>query len=405
MILKNNIDRFAADPEGLQRFVGITIGTVATVVVVLNVLTQYRGPKASLSRSSVDWHVLAITIIGLFGLISGFWKVVLAKWTQIAIFFITAILNSLTTTSAGDVTGGIFLLFGLILIAEYRLGHFSIWLGAVFTVIIYPIALIFGYRSYASFYLFFSVLSLIGVVALILLYGAVLYRHEFRHRQDLALLETRVKERTVELEHALEERFAMLQEIHHRVKNNLQVIISLLRLEADRQGDSGSRASLEASVQRILAMALVHETLYDTDQLDKIDIVSYAKRLIEETRAAASAEFELEAEGATLVGLDFAVPFGLLLNELMSNSEKHAFPAGTRGKVVIRIESKDGIVLRVEDNGIGMSEDVHIDGPKTLGLNLVKVLAQQLGGKISLDRKSGTRWTIRFPSTEPVIRH
>ncbi len=398
------MDRYAAETYSLQRVVGLTVGTAALFIGFLNILTLIESLGYSFFKALLNWNIITIAVLGISGIISGFWESRISKWMQLAIFLVTALISAGTTTE-GDLTSCTFLVFGLILISEYKLGRLAIGIGVFFGFLAFPFALAIGLKSRSPAFAIQGITVLIGTICLIILYGAVLYRHEFRHRQDLALLETRVKERTVELEHALEERFAMLQEIHHRVKNNLQVIISLLRLEADRQGDSGSRASLEASVQRILAMALVHETLYDTDQLDKIDIVSYAKRLIEETRAAASAEFELEAEGATLVGLDFAVPFGLLLNELMSNSEKHAFPAGTRGKVVIRIESKDGIVLRVEDNGIGMSEDVHIDGPKTLGLNLVKVLAQQLGGKISLDRKSGTRWTIRFPSTEPVIRH
>ena len=342
-------------------------------------------------------------VLGVCGIVSALWISPITKWLQVSIFFITALLGAATATT-GNITSGIYLIFGLILISQYSLGPCAIWIGAIFSLVPYAIALAIGLSGSSHAFPTQLAADMAVLFGLIVISGAVLYRHEFRHREDVALLETRVKERTAELERALDERFVMLQEIHHRVKNNLQVIISLLRLEADRQGDTDSRASLEASVQRILAMALVHETLYDTDQLDEIDIVSYARRLIEETRASASAEFELEAEGPSLVGLDFAVPFGLLLNELMSNSEKHAFPPGTRGKVVIRIESKDGMVLRVEDNGIGMSEDVRIDGPKTLGLNLVKVLAQQLGGKISLDRKSGTRWAIRFPSTEPEPR-
>ena len=192
----------------------------------------------------------------------------------------------------------------------------------------------------------------------------------------------------------------MLQEIHHRVKNNLQIITSLLRLEAESQGDASSRASLETSVKRIFAMALVHETLYDTEQLEEIDLVAYAGRLLESARSSSSSSFTLEAVGPILVGLDFAVPFGLLLNELISNSEQHAFPPGVSGKVDIRIEAKAGIKLRVADNGVGISEELQIEDAKTLGLSLVKVLVQQLSGRIALDRKSGTSWTIRFPPKE-----
>lgn len=306
----------------------------------------------------------------------------------------------MTINTGGNVTGGIFLIFGLILISEYNLGNYSMWIGAVFTLFIYPFAVLTGYRHYSQYFLLQGSLALFGVVVLIILYGAVLLRHEFRHRQDVALLETRVKERTADLEKALTERSVMLQEIHHRVKNNLQIITSLLRLEAENQGDASSRSSLETSVQRIFAMALVHETLYDTDQLDEIDVVGYSERLLESARSSSSATMTLKAVGPILVGLDFAVPFGLLLNELISVTEQNEFPTEGKGTIDVRIEMKGGIQLYIEDNGAGGPEDLQGEEAKTLGLNLVKVLVQQLRGKIVQERTAGTRWAIRFPAKE-----
>jgi two-component sensor histidine kinase len=226
----------------------------------------------------------------------------------------------------------------------------------------------------------------------------VILRHELRHREDTALLESRVKERTAELERILAEKSVMLQEIHHRVKNNLQIIASILRLEADRDESDLSRASTEKSIQRIYSMALVHETLYQTDQLENVDLVQYVDRLINEIKAASPIEFALEAVGPIYVGLDFAVPLGLLLNELLTNAQKHAFPGGSTGRVDIRIDSEEGLRLSVADNGVGIAEDIRLEGAKTLGLNLVNVLAQQLNGAIALDRSSGTVWTITFPT-------
>jgi two-component sensor histidine kinase len=144
-------------------------------------------------------------------------------------------------------------------------------------------------------------------------------------------------------------------------------------------------------------MALVHETLYDTDQLESIDLVKYTGELLNLARDVSPIHFGLEAEGPIPVGLDFAVPFGILLNELVSNAEKHAFPQGAGGRVDIRIDSTEGILLAFADDGVGISEHIGIEGAKTLGLTLVKVLVQQLHGKIDLDRSAGTRWTIRFP--------
>jgi two-component system, sensor histidine kinase PdtaS len=237
---------------------------------------------------------------------------------------------------------------------------------------------------------------MIMIICFIILYGAVILRHELRHRQDKEFLETRVKERTAELEHALAERSVMLREIHHRVKNNLQIITSILQLEAGREESPLARSSREKSVQRIYAMALVHETLYQTEQLDKIDLALYADRLLDDVRAGTSIEFVLDAKGPILVGLDFAVPFGLLLNELVTNAQKHAFPDSFKGRVDIGLGAEEGLALSVADDGLGISEDIRLEGAKTLGLNLVSALAKQLGGEVALQRNPGTKWTIRF---------
>ena len=347
----------------------------------------------------LNWYIVSVTAFGILGLFSGFWHSQTAKWLQVIIFLATSIFSAMTSTSGGNFASGIFLVFGLMLSSEYRLGKVAIWIAVVFTVIVYPLAVIEGYYNVSTSYVAQAVLTIICGIIFILLYGGIMLRHEYRHRQDTALLESRVEERTAEINAALKERSVMLQEIHHRVKNNLQVIISILRLEKDRLDEPHARAAIETSVQRIFAMALVHETLYDSGQLDKIDIVKYTNALIEIASDSSTNEFSLEAEGPLLAGLDFAVPFGLLVNELISNSEKHAFPSGVSGKVSIKVSSSGGLTLVVADNGVGISESVQVEGPVTLGLNLVKALAQQLHGRVELDRKTGTRWTIRFPAS------
>jgi len=395
--LKKRLEEFATDPDGLQKLVGITAGIAALIVDILDVLAIRIFRGTTLLASLLDWYVLSVTAIGICGVVSGFWKSQIARWMQVAIFFVMAVLNSLTSNAGGNVTGGIYLMFGLILLSEYRLGHLSIWIAGAFTLVIYPLSLIIGYRSFSHSYLVLALLTIVGVLGIIILYGGVIIRHELRHRRDRELLETRVRERTAELERSVAERSVMLQEIHHRVKNDLQIITSILRLEVDRQADATSRAAIEASIQRIFAMALVHETLYDTDQLESIDLVNYTGELLNLARDVSPIRFDLKAEGPIPVGLDFAVPFGILLNELVSNAEKHAFPQGAPGEVDIRIDSTEGILLSFADDGIGIPERIGLEGAKTLGLTLVKVLVQQLHGKIDLDRSAGTRWTIRFP--------
>jgi two-component sensor histidine kinase len=397
VLFKRTIERFAAGPEGLQRFVGITIGAAAFLIDVLNVLSLLRLSDYNILTALSDWYVISIALTGVLAIITGFWISPIAKWAQALIFFLTAILSA-TTSREGELTSGIFLAFGLILIYQYSFGRYSIWVGAIFTLVLYPLALAKGIGSISSAFLTQVAAIVVMMLCLIVLYGSVLLRHELRHRDDLALLESRVKERTAELEKALAERSVMLQEIHHRVNNNLQVIASMLRLEADRLEDSSQRGSIESSIQRINAMALVHGTAYATEQLDRLDLVNYADRLLDASRDISSIEYTLSAEGPIPVGIDFAVPFGLLLNELVSNAERHAFPEGFQGRVDIRIESGDGILLSFVDNGVGMSENFRIEGTKTLGLSLVNILTQQLRGDFALGGKPGTSWTFRFPA-------
>jgi two-component sensor histidine kinase len=388
--------KFSADLDGLQKIVGVTLGIAAFFADSLSAILVLRHLGATIVSALLDWNILLVFVGGVLGFISSIWKSFTAKWIQVFIFFLTAILNALTTTAGGNLTGGVFLIFGLILILEYRLGKASIWIAAIVTLILYPLSLILGYKSFSPSFIYLTALTVIAVITLIVLYGAVILRHEFRHSQDKELLESRVKERTAELERSLGERSVMLQEIHHRVNNNLQIIASILELEAGKEENESARVSREKSVQRIYAMALVHETLYRTDQLENVDLAQYADRLLDELRAGSSIEFVLKAEKPVYVGLDFAVSFGLLLNELATNAQKHAFPALLSGRVEVGIDEEEGLKLSVADNGVGMAENQPLEGGKTLGLDLVRVLAQQLHGEVALERNPGTRWTIRF---------
>ena len=140
MSLKKRLEEFAADPDGLQKLVGITAGIAALIVDILNVLAIRIFRGTTLLASMLDWYVLSVTAVGICGTISGFWKSPVARWMQVAVFFVMAVLNSLTSNAGGNVTGGIFLLFGLILMTEYRLGYWSIWIAGAFTMVIYPLS-------------------------------------------------------------------------------------------------------------------------------------------------------------------------------------------------------------------------------------------------------------------------
>jgi two-component sensor histidine kinase len=205
---------------------------------------------------------------------------------------------------------------------------------------------------------------------------------------------------------SLAEKEVLLKEIHHRVKNNLQVISSLLYLQSKHSQDEATLEMFLESQQRVRSMALVHERLYQTENLARVDCAEYVRDLASYLRHSygmASGPVNLEVDVADVsLAIDTAVPFGLIVNELTSNALKHAFPHGQGGKILIQLtECEDGQCnLVIRDNGTGLPKGFDLRDTKSLGLQLVKTLTKQLGGTIDLDRGSGTAFRITFPNPE-----
>lgn len=201
---------------------------------------------------------------------------------------------------------------------------------------------------------------------------------------------------------SLREKEALLREIHHRVKNNLQVISSLMSLQADRISDDEARKMLKESQTRIRSMAFIHEKLYQSRDLSKVDFASYIRSLaasLFQSYMLDPGQVRLETDLED-VGIDInsAGPCGLLVNELISNALRHAFPAGRKGTVRIglRRETDGTIMLRVADDGIGLPETLDIRKADSFGLQILGLLVEQLDAKIDLDRTNGTTFTISF---------
>jgi len=205
---------------------------------------------------------------------------------------------------------------------------------------------------------------------------------------------------------SLKEKEVLLREVHHRVKNNLQVISSLFNLQAGRTLNEEGRAILKEAQARIRTISLVHEKLYQSADLSRIDLAGYinslAVHLVHFYRPQPGLlRLETDFEDATL-NITSAIPCGLILNELISNSLKHAFAENQAG--VIRIGLKRGpgglIEIRVADNGVGLPADLDFRKAESLGLQIVNLLAGQLEATIELDRTNGTAFTLTFRETE-----
>jgi two-component sensor histidine kinase/ABC-type amino acid transport substrate-binding protein len=200
------------------------------------------------------------------------------------------------------------------------------------------------------------------------------------------------------LQTSLQEKVALLNEVHHRVKNNLQVITSLLRLEAGRSSQPDTRAVLQEMQGRIRVMALLHETLYRAGTFASVDLGGYLKQLATQAfRAQSSGAVRLSLQLDTVqVTMDQATPCGLLVNELVSNALKHAFPVGQGGEIQVALHAEHASAglapqwcLRVSDNGVGLPADFEVRRMSSLGLQLATDLARQLGGALDISAPSG----------------
>lgn len=199
---------------------------------------------------------------------------------------------------------------------------------------------------------------------------------------------------------SLHEKEILLKEIHHRVKNNLQVASSMLYLQANKAGDEDLREVLLNSRDRIKSMALIHETLYQSEDLSRVDFTQYIQTLVMHVfrtykNRSKKTISKINIEDITL-NIEAAIPCGLIINELVSNSFKYAFPEKDGEIGVTMGKEGDQFVLTVSDNGIGFPEDTDFRKSKSLGLQLVTSLVKQLDGTIELHRNHGTKFTIIF---------
>jgi PAS domain S-box-containing protein len=201
---------------------------------------------------------------------------------------------------------------------------------------------------------------------------------------------------------SLLEKEVLLREIHHRVKNNLYVISNLLDLQADTLEQEEQRNLFAESQNRIQTMALIHEQLYQSNDLSEVNFANYIQNLVEKLSLSyqtkhCQVEIILDVQPVTL-SLESAIPCGLLINELVTNSFKYAFPNSQYGaiKIELKLEQKEQIFLKISDNGIGIPNDFDWEDTPSLGLRLVSILADQLEASLEVDCSNGTSFTLIF---------
>jgi len=214
---------------------------------------------------------------------------------------------------------------------------------------------------------------------------------------------TESKQHQQQIEASLREKEVLLKEIHHRVKNNLQVICSLLRLQGRSIKDPQVKALFAESQNRVKSMAIVHELLYQSQNFYRLNLAKYLRNLggnLLRTYAVNNQNVTINTEviDAFFLDMDSAVPLGLIINELISNALKYAFPPETSGKIWIAAtkDAEDNLILTVRDNGKGFPEDYDLKDSKSLGLALVKDLVSQLRGTMEVTEDSGTKFMMKL---------
>ncbi|WP_424358373.1 histidine kinase N-terminal 7TM domain-containing protein [Methanocella sp. MCL-LM] len=203
-----------------------------------------------------------------------------------------------------------------------------------------------------------------------------------------------------QIQSSLREKEVLLKEIHHRVKNNMQIISSLLNLQLSGESSEEIVTAFRESQNRITTMALVHERLYQSGDLSRIDFAGYVQSLVGNLRrsypGSCNVNTQVDVEGIS-VDIDRAIPCGLIINELVSNSFKYAFRGRQEGTIRVSFTGSGNVcTLTVSDDGTGMPPGMDIRNPGTLGLQLVNTLVGQISGTVELDRAAGTRFTITF---------
>jgi PAS domain S-box-containing protein len=216
-------------------------------------------------------------------------------------------------------------------------------------------------------------------------------------------LEHRVKARTAALSATLKEREVLLQEVHHRVKNNLQVIASLINMQARSLGEGRGSDALRECQARVQAIALVHDQLYRSPDYAQVPFSEYARSLAANVFQAAGASpdrLSLElAVAEVALAVDRAIPCGLILNELITNALKHAFPDGRPGTIRVELAraGADGFRLVVSDDGVGLPAELDVLRSSSLGLHLVRMLVKQLDATLEVETSRGTYFRLTVP--------
>ncbi len=250
------------------------------------------------------------------------------------------------------------------------------------------------------------------IVAVLLGLTALLFYNRFllkkKTTEELGQKNKAIEKQNEIIQGSLTEKETLLREIHHRVKNNLQIISSLLNIQSDNVQDPALLSSMREGQSRVQAMSLIHQNLYQSEHINNVDIENYLKELVAYLSDMFSKEgknIEIEVNANQIeFDIDTAIPLGLIVNELVSNAYKYAFETQESGKINIGIKalSDTEYELKVKDDGTGLPDDFDATKSQSLGLKLVKILSKQLRGKFSSSSSNGASFVVLFKDLRAI---
>jgi two-component sensor histidine kinase len=225
-----------------------------------------------------------------------------------------------------------------------------------------------------------------------------------RKEKELYAKNEEINRQKSQIEQSLREKEVLIREIHHRVKNNLQIITSMLGLQLAKEEGKETENILREARQRINSIALTHQMLYQNSNLSDIMLNEYIENLVRQIESSIPPkDIELITDlevNERKMNIDNAVPLGLLINELLTNSFKHAFPNNEKGVIKVTLkETGTDCVLGISDNGVGLPDDFN-SGKKSMGMDLIHILAEQLDAKLNIESKNGSSFVLEIPKSK-----
>lgn len=384
----------------IKMAVGLIVFCCTSFLSLIEFIYFYIIEDRLIIETLQEPSVGVVFITGVFFLLTSFFFDRTAKFFQVLVIFLSGFFSA-TQAGSGDFTSFVIVGIGYLLAAEYGFMKKYVVLKSSLLGAVYFFFFIFGLIHVQELNLIIAVHTLLGAgmvffISLELL-RANLKKEELRRTE----LETKVKQRTVDLQQTLHEKEALLREVHHRTKNNMQLILSLLNIEYSEITDQAAIKAARKSMRRIEALSSAHDYLHHSDKIENINVDEYLDELLN----LFSVEFDERGiritrkyDDSVGANIDAAIPLGLIVNELIDNTIQHAFQDVEGGEISLSfLRIDDEVVLKILDNGIGLPEDFDALSADSKGLHIVLNLIDQLGGTYEINRGNGTTWRIAFP--------